>query len=133
MGNNTIATLAYVSVAALAAYCIIGAQVRNGTFDALHKLAAAKPLTLPLSSEIMRLTYTGFAPLDRTLTGIVGFFWICMSGYSSTLGLYSFYMSAQVLPVVVIVLVEGYRVGNAGKLVSLFVSPQRNPIIALRR
>jgi hypothetical protein len=100
-----------ISLAAI--YCIIVIQVRNTTFD---QLAASRLPGAPLDAD---LAYTGIEALDQTLAGIIYFAWIVAEGGSTALSLFGIYLVGQVVPCSAIVLVEGLRKGNEGRVFRL--------------
>ncbi|EPE28714.1 hypothetical protein GLAREA_09835 [Glarea lozoyensis ATCC 20868] len=97
-----------ISLAAV--YCIIILQVNNTTFD---QLAASR---LPGAPSDADLAYTGIKALDGTLAGIIYFAWIVAEGGSTALSLFGIYLVGQVVPCSAIVLVEGLRKGNEGRI-----------------
>jgi hypothetical protein len=96
-----------------ATYCIIIIQAQNTTFD---QLAGSRPSGAPSDADI---AYTGIAPLDKQLAGIIYFAWIVVDGTSATLSLFGIFLVGQVVPCTTIVLVEGLRKGNEGRVFRL--------------
>jgi hypothetical protein len=107
-----------LSLSVLAAYCIIGLQIRNGFFNLLNAAGANKPLKLPGSAEKAITSITGFAAFDTHLVGLLMFFWPTVSAESPSLSLFAFYMTGQILSVQILVLLEGLRGGNFCKIIS---------------
>jgi hypothetical protein len=113
------ATKALLILSALAAgYCIIGLQVKNGTFDILAEMTSEAPRRLPGSDELLVQQYTKVWPLDFQLKELVTFFWPVVNGELPELSLFGAYIATQIVPVHVLVLLEGLRRGNKGKLIS---------------
>ncbi|KIM98648.1 hypothetical protein OIDMADRAFT_70823, partial [Oidiodendron maius Zn] len=98
--------------AALAAWCIVGLQIRNGFFQLLDSTHAVESAGWPISEA------TGFPAIDGHLRGMLAFFQPTVSGESTNLSLFAIYIAAQVMPMHTLVLLEGLREGNAGKIIS---------------
>ncbi len=118
MAEFTRAKISLLVLSILAAYCIIGLQIRNGFFDLIATAGKEVPRKLPGSSENMITIITGLPALDEHLSGVVMFFWPIISGDSPSLSLFGVYIIGQLVAVQTLVLVEGLRVGNLGRIVS---------------
>lgn len=114
--TNTSLTLIFIS--AVAAYCIIGIQIRNGFFDLLYAAGKAVPRRLPGSTDTVITNITGFDVLDKGLGELLMFFWPILQADFPSLSLFAVYMVGQILPVQTLVLLEGLRSGNSGKIIS---------------
>jgi hypothetical protein len=105
-------------LSAIAGYCIVGLQIRNGFFDLLTLAGAEIPRKLPGSSEAIISKITGFTSVDMHLGELLLFFWPVVSGQSPPLSLFAFYMIGQILAVQTLVLIEGLRAANIRRIIS---------------
>jgi len=111
-----IITLLLLSV--LAAYCIIGLQIRNGFFQLIESANSEKYPRLPGSSDLVLADITGFAAIDKHIRGMLTFFWPTVSGESPSLSLFAFYIVGQILPMQTLLLLEGLRTANFRRIIS---------------
>jgi len=118
MAHFTDTRIILILVSAIAAYCIIGVQVRNGFFDLLYAAGKAVPRKLPGSTDTVIANITGFNVIDKGLGELLMFFWPVLEAESPSLSLFAVYMVGQILPVQTLVLLEGLRSGNSGKIIS---------------
>lgn len=100
----------FIAILALpAAYTIIGLQLFNGTLDAIgHQLSASAPRTV----------FTGLGPVDEAFNNIVLFFWNVVDGKYPPIALFSIWMAGQIVCVLVVTMLEGYRKINHKKIIS---------------
>jgi hypothetical protein len=94
-----------------AAFTIIGLQVFNGTLDVIGQLSAS-------SSHALRTVYTGLRPVDEVLTNLVLFFWNVVDGTYPPIALFALWMAGQIVCVLVVTMLEGYRKVNHKKAIS---------------
>jgi hypothetical protein len=80
---------------------------------------SASPRILPGSLTSLRSHYTGIYALDEWLVGLVIVFWETVCGSVPKLSLFAVYMAGQCLATHTIVTLEGLRVGNKGRAISL--------------
>jgi hypothetical protein len=62
---------------------------------------------------------TGIAPVDFMLFTLVNFFWSVTQGETPGLSLIGLLFAAQLVPFLIVVMIEGNRSGNKGRVVSL--------------
>ncbi|KAH8696613.1 hypothetical protein BGW36DRAFT_462431 [Talaromyces proteolyticus] len=105
-----------------AAYTIIGLQALNGTLDAIGQLSTSSPRILPRidSNERVRTVYTGLGLIDETLTNLVLFFWNVIDGTYAPIAIFALWMAGQIVCVLVVTTLEGYRKVNHKKAISYF-------------
>jgi hypothetical protein len=101
-----------------AVYGIIVIQLQNGTLQLFNELENASPLKLPRLTEDLRETYTGISLLDAKLRSLVVFFWNIVDGHHPPVVLFGIYMSGQLLSVLVLCWLEGYRRANSWRVIS---------------
>ena len=92
---------------------------RNGYIKALLKLRGEGPHVLPGSNTPILTTFTGIRPLDKVLTLAGVMFANISDGSTPQLSLYAFHFAGQLVPVFIVLLIEGKRRGNKGGVVAL--------------
>jgi len=118
MSVSKLPIITLLLLSALAAYCIIGLQVRNGFFQLVDEANSEKSPRLPGSSHFMLTEITGFAAIDKHIRGMLIFFWPTVSGESLSLSLFAFYIVGQILPMHTLLLLEGLRPANFRRVIS---------------
>jgi len=120
--SRAVTTSAHILFAASSIYFIIVLQFLNGTMSLLDAYAATSPQYLPPTpagkSILLRLKYTSFAPLDLMINRLTPFFWPLVTGALPELTLFGVYMGGQLVASEVLVVLEGERQGNQGRVVS---------------
>ncbi|KAJ9138202.1 hypothetical protein NKR23_g8629 [Pleurostoma richardsiae] len=118
--SSFLAKTVFVLLAASAADSIIGLNIRNGFFALNDSLMAQRPLLLPQPGPPlpMRTRYTALAPLDAHLSGLLMFFWPAVTGELPALSLFAVYMAGQIVPAHALVMLEGLRGANRGRVTS---------------
>ena len=91
----------------------------NGTVAILEALAKQDVPLLPGSNDPLLKAYTGVGPIDRQLTILVVFFSPVLDPRNGALMLYSIFGLGQFGAAWTIMMMEGMRRGNKGKIVSL--------------
>ena len=94
-------------------YLMIG----NGTVESVKRLQLSDPPSLPNGGPL-KVSYTGFKPLDNHLSAITIIFWPVLDGSMPNLSLDTLNFVGQTVALWSLYLLEGMRVGNKGKLVS---------------
>lgn len=92
---------------------------RNGYYDALVRLRDIGPHLLPGSNTPLQERYTGIGPVDYWLTVLQAVFANIFDGTAPKLSIYAFYFAGQLVPVITVMCVEGYREGNKENVISL--------------
>ena len=92
---------------------------RNGYYDALVQLRDIGPHLLPGSNIPLREHYIGIGPLDYWLTVLQAVFANIFDGTAPKLSIYAFYFAGQLIPVITVMYIESYRVGNEKNVMSL--------------
>jgi hypothetical protein len=122
MSKITGATLAVLAVTGAVTLHVF--STRNGLYDMIeaHKTQGilANGIKDPYKSG-----FTGVAPLDSLISTLLLFFWPVANAGRESAGLsaMSVLFAGQGFAALTMVLVEGMRVGNKGKAVSLYVLP----------
>ena len=91
---------------------------KNGTVGLLEHLRDNGPRNLPGTKEPLRLVYTGIKKIDYRLTVLETIFWPISHGSHPYLSLQAFYFVGQVAGAWGLVMLEGTRSGNKGRIVS---------------
>ncbi|KAL4912801.1 hypothetical protein BDW62DRAFT_216053 [Aspergillus aurantiobrunneus] len=97
-------------------YCCFYLTDANGTNALVADLIAAGKL--PDSHVPLRTVYTGIAPLDEILTSLVVFLWPVTDGNSPGLALHTISFVGSVNATWALLVLEGYRKGNARTIVA---------------
>jgi hypothetical protein len=118
MPSRIVTTAIFLGITALAVDGIILTQLRRGFFDLTDAAQTAKPLRIPGSSELMRSHYTGIEPIDKFLVSLLVFFYPIVEGKSAPLSIFTTWVVGQVAATQTLVMLEGLRRGNRGKLIS---------------
>lgn len=63
-------------------------------------------------------SFTGLGGLDRLLRTLLNFFWPVVNGHDAALSLHSFMFAGQGVPLLVLNMLEGARLGNKSLIVS---------------
>lgn len=106
-------------LALFAIYALFVFSTLNGFFFLLQNSIANRKL--PDCDEPLRTNYTGIGYLDYVLTNLGPFFWPAISGNSPGMSVYLLGLLGPVGAAWVLLNLEGWRRGNAGKLVALQV------------
>lgn len=100
-------TILFLSILYVGKVAINDAPSANGLGDSLQAHLKGEPIQ-----------FTTLKPLDSLLTLLVRFFQPIPNGNDIYLSLFTIFMAGQLLAVCVLVVVEGLRAGNRGKLIS---------------
>ena len=107
-------------ISASALYFIFYQSWANGTKDLADASIAAGIITIPGSKGIpLRTHYTGLPHTDRLLATLTTFFWPVVDGQHPGLFLHSLTFSGTFGAAWVLVVLEGWRKGNAWTVVAL--------------
>ncbi|OQV00520.1 hypothetical protein CLAIMM_06003 [Cladophialophora immunda] len=93
-----------------------GFPYQNGLLKILGQQSEPGAVIPGPTSAPMKQTYTGIGPIDKQLTVLVSFFYTAIDGNRADVSLSFLYLGGQVLAAWVLVMVEGLRNGNRGKL-----------------
>lgn len=110
--------LIYLAASGAAAYCIFGLQMQNGFFDMLTVMAEDHPTRLPGSTVDGELMTSGNQALDKAFLPLIRFFYPVTTGENPRLSLFSFWFAGQVIALHTLLVLEGLRVGNRGRLIA---------------
>ena len=113
----SIATLVLIHV--FGVYSMYGLVYRNGYVKALLDIRDHGSHVLPGSDIPILTTFTGIGPLDKLLTLAGVMFANISDGSTPQLSLYAFHFAGQLVSIFTILLIEGKRMGNKRRLVSL--------------
>lgn len=103
----------------LALYSIWYLLLHNQTGDLMSRIRDFGPRLLPNTKAPLKTSYTGIPPVDYQLTVLTLFFWEIVDGYPPQASLQAFHFFGQFLAAICLLMIEGYRRGNRGKLISL--------------
>lgn len=106
-------------LALFAIYALFVFSTHNGLFFLLQDAIANRKL--PDCDEPLRTNYTGIEYLDYVLMNLGPFFWPAISGNASGMSVYLLGLLGPVGAAWVLLNLEGWRRGNAGKFVALKV------------
>lgn len=113
------ASSTFLAVFTLIALCAFGVYSMHSLIDRNGYLAAVKdirdngPRLLPGSDTPLLEEYTGFHPVDYHMSLMQIFFANVTDGSSPALSMFSFYFAGQIVPVLVVLLAESYRVNQS--------------------
>jgi hypothetical protein len=114
--------LSLAVLAVLGAGTLHGLSVRNGLYDLIerHKTQGILPNGI---DEPYKTHFTGVGPLDDLLSTLVLFFWpvVTKAGGGAGLNLLGVLFAGQGCAALTMLLIEGMRKGNEGRVVSLYV------------
>lgn len=114
---------ALVGLSILGLYCGPLAMSRNGFGDAswMYFIEPADPSVdgFPGAPKPVFRNYTGAKALDTALTAVVAYFSALLDGdVAPQFTLYGYWAFWQFMPLSILVILEGLRVGNRGTLAS---------------
>jgi hypothetical protein len=111
-------------LALLSAYAFFatwGISLLDGTLGLMLDIRLAEVPLIPGTTEPLRLHFTGVGPIDYWYTIMVLFFWEAVDGSHPATSLTGIYFLGQLLPVLTLVFVEGYRFGNMGLTIARYI------------
>ncbi|KAI1075449.1 hypothetical protein F5B20DRAFT_382649 [Whalleya microplaca] len=115
-----IAIVTLLLIYVFGANSLYGLLFRNGYYEALIKIRDEGPHYLPGSSNPILTRYTWIRPLDKVLTLATVMFANVTDGNSPELSLYSFHFAGQYLAILLVLAIEGLRMGNKSNLLRFF-------------
>ena len=92
----------------------------NGANAMFTEASTISNPTLPGTNIPMRENWTGIAQVDETFRLFLAIFWPIFNGGLPELSLMSFHFYGQMITVWMLILVEGFRVANTWRLISLY-------------
>lgn len=92
--------------------------MNNGTGEQMANLRDYGPHYLPGTKESLRRVYTGVGAFDYQLTVLAVFFWELIDGSMPNGSLQVFNLAGQFGAAWTVVVLEGLRKGNRGRIVS---------------
>ena len=124
--SRVAAVVALLACAAFGGYGTFGAGFQNGMFDTITKASegGAAKMVFPGGPTPYRTSYTGIAAVDDHLVTLVAFFTFIIDApqtYDITLSYV--YLMAHFWAGMCLLLLEGTRNGNRGKVVSWYEPP----------
>ena len=93
-----------------------GFPYQNGLLKILSQESQKGALIPGPTIAPMKQTYTGIGAVDKQLTTLVSFFYTAIDGNRADVSLSFLYLGGQVLSSWVLIMIEGLRRGNSGKL-----------------
>jgi hypothetical protein len=114
----------FTLLAFAAGYCVIYVQVLNNTLPSLQLLVSASPPELPgaIPYQLLETRFTHIKPVDDALVNLVSFYWWAVDGGYPGVTLFGIWMVGQLLvPLSVLLILEGWRAGNSRTLIALYV------------
>ncbi|KAI4152269.1 MAG: hypothetical protein LQ340_003016 [Diploschistes diacapsis] len=103
-----------INLSLFAVYAIWGLFGRNGAGELLN--AFKENGNLPASNIPIKTVYTGIPQLDGLFVTLNTFFWQVIDGSAPTLSLQSFQFAGQVWGLWALIMLEGVRAGNKGRV-----------------
>src|SRR5438874_1494022 len=119
MPSNPVTITLLVALAALGVYSMVLHPFSNGFYEAVGSIRDEFPKILPASNATLVDFYTGIEPLDYFLTTMQIVFSSIFDMSAPGMTVLAFYFAGQVVPVLVVMMIEGLREGNKGEIVSL--------------
>lgn len=110
--------LALVASLALSAWGTFGLMETTGTIAHMKKIEGSGSPLLPGTSAPLKTVYTGIGPIDYQLTVLCVFFRSTMIGDHPEYSLHLYDFAFQFAVQYGLVVVEGSRPGNAGRIIS---------------
>lgn len=101
---------------------MVGLQVLNGTIPELQQLVSEPSPILPgaVPRQPLVTRFTGVMAVDQAIVNLVSFYWFGVDGGYPTSSLFSTWMVFQLLlPLSVILMLEGWRTGHKGTVIAL--------------
>jgi len=114
--------LAKLTLPILTIFAVTGTFIlsyNNGFLAQLQSYQAAPSPNLPDSHFALKNHWTGIGPIDKLCVQFIAFFWPVLNGLNPSLSLQGVHFLGQGYAIWTLVLVEGFREGNKGKLVAL--------------
>lgn len=120
--SKAIAATTFSLLALSSIYFIIVLQFQNGTMLILDSFASQIPQVLPPGPAgaliPLRQVYTKVWPFDMQVNRVTPFFWPLVTGVLPELSLFGVYMAGQLVASEALLMIEGERRGNSGKVIS---------------
>ena len=91
----------------------------NGTFKSIISLMESKNPRFPGTEDALLMRYTNVGWLDRQLTILVAFFAPVVDEQQGALSMFSRFGTGQFGAAWTLMVMEGLRMGNRGRIVSL--------------
>ena len=92
--------------------------MNNGTAEQMANVRDYGPHWLPGTKQQLGRVYTGVGPVDYQLAVLAVFFWELVDGSMPNGSLQAFHLAGQFGAAWTIVVIEGLRKGNRGRIVS---------------
>lgn len=103
-------------------YCTYGLSERTGYFNLLRQVRDTEPQLLPGTKAPIKLEYTGIHyPVDHLLAMLATVFWPIVDGSYPHTSLQAFEFAGQAVSLWAVLEIEGRRLGNKWRLISLYV------------
>lgn len=115
----TIAKFSLILLSATGFYGTWYILLNNGSTDYMSDIRDFGPRLLPGTKESLKTVYIGNPALDYQLTVLTLFFWEQVDGSHPDFSLFCFHFATQVACGWGLLLIEGHRIGNRWKLISL--------------
>ncbi|KAL9948847.1 hypothetical protein D7B24_004951 [Verticillium nonalfalfae] len=119
MSHRTATTGALLALGGFGVLSVGGLLFLNGWMDMKDDLMAQPEPILPGAGGPARTYFTGSAAVDEALTGILMFYYPCVSGEMPALSFFTAYMAGQVLPIHTALLLESSRAGHHGTMLAI--------------
>ena len=107
-----------LALSGLGAYLTWGLALNNGTITMMEHIRDFGPHILPGTVAPLKQSYTGIEAVDYQLTVLVTFFWPLVDGGMPHASLGVFRFASQFVAGWGLVVMEGMRNGNRGRLIS---------------
>lgn len=112
---SVIATLLLFS--ALGGYTFILSS-QHGLFEQLDQICQSSSPHLPNTHAPLRRSFTGLQGIDHQLQILMLFFHDAISGQFPASSIQVAHFAGQIVPGWMVVVLEGYRAGNSGRLIA---------------
>lgn len=115
--------LSLLLLSALGLYTTWYFLLNNGGSDIIVRVRDLDPPILPGTHAPLKTSYIGIKKVDYQLSVLGLYFWEMVDGSSPNGSLLCFHFAGQFAACWGLLMIEGRRYGNRGKLVSLYVMP----------
>ncbi|MCJ1477789.1 hypothetical protein MMC13_006462 [Lambiella insularis] len=107
-----------IVLCALGGYLTWGLAMQNGTMSMMAHIRDFGPHVLPGTDAPLKQTYTGIRAVDYQLTVLAVFFWNLVDGSMPHASLFVGKLAFQFIAAWGLLMIEGARNGNKGRLIS---------------
>ena len=108
-----------LAIAACGCFGVMGLGELDGFFQLVNDIRESASPQLPGTKDPLLQKYSGFKPLDGLFTVLTIIFQPVVDGLSPATSLFALEFYGQVAALTTILMIESFRAGNKGRVVSL--------------